>query len=221
MSKKQKETPILADEMLSKSEVFVQKYKKAIIGITLAIILVVGGMLAYNSLVAEPKENEAAANIIYAQDYFEKDSFELALNGDGINPGFLEIIEEYDGTDAANMALAQAGICYAQLGQFDEAISTLEQYNGEDRLIAPKVKHTLGNCYSHKENYDKAIELLLEAAEEASNIAITPYCLFDAAAMYEAKENTAEANKLYERITKEYPQSPVAMQSKILLEAAK
>ena len=59
MSKKQKETPILADEMLSKSEVFVQKYKKAIIGITLAIILVVGGMLAYNSLVAEPKENEA------------------------------------------------------------------------------------------------------------------------------------------------------------------
>ena len=67
----------------------------------------------------------------------------------------------------------------------------------------------------------KAIELLLEAAEEASNIAITPYCLFDAAAMYEAKDNTAEANKLYERITKEYPQSPVARQAKILLEAAK
>jgi tetratricopeptide (TPR) repeat protein len=221
MSKQKNETPIIAEEMLSKSEAFVQKYKKAIVGIITVIILAIAGLLAYNNFVLEPKENEAAANIVYAQDYFEKDSFELALNGDGVNPGFLTIINEYDGTPTANLALAQAGICYAQLGQFDEAIKTLEQYEGEDKIVAPKVKHALGNCYSHKENYDKAIELVLEAADEAKNIAVTPYCLFDAAAMYEAKGNAAEAVKLYERITKEYPNSPVATQAKNLLEAAK
>lgn len=223
MSKKKKETPILADEMLSKSEAFVQKYKKAIVAITAIILLVVGGLMAYRNLVQEPKENEAASSLVYAQEYFAKDSFNLALNGDGINPGYIAIINEYSGTNAANIAYAEAGICYAQMNDYDKAIEMLEQYKGnsDERIISPTIKHLLGNCYSHKENYDKAIELILEAAEEASNIAITPYCLFEVAAMYEVKGNAIEANKLYERIKKEYPRSPIANEAAALIEATK
>ncbi len=220
MSKKNNERPILADEVLGKSEAFVLKYKKAILSGTVVIILAVAGFLAYNNFVAEPKEEEAHKSMIFAQNYFEMDSFELALNGDGTNPGFLKVIDKFNGTDAANLAEANAGFCYAQLGDYDNAIKHLENYSGNDQIVAPKVKHTLGNCYSHKENYNKAITLVLEAAEEANNSAVTPYCWFDAAAMYDAQNNAGKANELYGRIIKEYPNSPVAEQAQILLNAA-
>ena len=70
-------------------------------------------------------------------------------------------------------------------------------------------------------NINKAIELVMEAAEMANNIAVTPACLRDAAAMYEAQGNKAEALKLYNRINDEYPSSPVAYEANIKINAAK
>ena len=72
------------------------------------------------------------------------------------------------------------------------------------------VKYALGNCYAYQENIDKAIKLVLEAANEANNIAVTPKCLFDAAAMYEKQGKADKAIELYNRIKNEYPQAPEA-----------
>lgn len=210
MSKKQTENTILADEMLGKSEAFVIKYKNAFLGSILAIVLIVVGYLAYSHYVAEPREVAANNAIFKAEQYFINGDFETALNGDGINAGFLQVIEDNGGTNAANLAYAYAGICYAQLGQFDEAIENLEEFDGDDRIVSPMVKYALGNCYAEKENLDKAIKLVLEAADEADNIAVSPKCLIDAAAMYEKQGKKNEAIKLYNRIKVEYPQAPEA-----------
>lgn len=221
MSKKEKETPILADEVLGKSEAFVIKYKVVIIVAIIAIVVCVLGFLAYSNYVSEPKENAAQETIFYAQESFNNGDFETALNGDGTHLGFLAFIEKNSGTDAANIAEAYAGICYAQLGNYDEAIKHLEAYNGEDQIIAPQMKHALGNCYSHKNNYEKAISLLLEAADEANNPAVTPYCWFDVAAMYVEQGKKAEAVELYAKIKQEYPNTPVAEQAEIKLNSMK
>lgn len=210
MSKKEIEKPILADEVLGKSEAFVIKHKNAFIGTIVAIVAIVVGYLAYNTFVAEPKEAEAAKAIFKAEQYFVNGNFETALNGDGINAGFLQVIEENGGTNAANLAHAYAGICYVQQQNYDEAIKHLEKYDGNDRLVSPMVKYALGNCYAHNENINKAIDLVLEAAEEAENITVTPKCLFDAAAMYEQLGESEKALELYERIKNEYPQAPEA-----------
>lgn len=220
MSKKI-DTPIAPDEALGKAEEFVLKNKKAFIGVIVAII-VVAALNAFG--VFSPKSNEnseanqAIANIEYK--VFEGD-FETALNGDDFNIGLLEIIEKYDGTSAANKANLYAGIVYAQQKQYEEAIKYLSEYEGEDNIIAAKVKQTLGNCYSHTGNLDKAIKLVLDAATMANNIAVTPSCWRDAAVMYEAQGNTAEAMKLYNRIKNEYPGSPVANEANIKINAAK
>lgn len=220
MSKKI-DTPIAPDEALGKAEEFVLKNKKAFIGIIVAII-VVAALNAFG--VFSPKSNEnseanqAIANIEYK--VFEGD-FETALNGDDFNIGLLEIIEKYDGTSAANKANLYAGIVYAQQKQYEEAIKYLSEYEGEDNIIAAKAKQTLGNCYSHTGNLDKAIKLVLDAATMANNIAVTPSCWRDAAVMYEAQGNTAEAMKLYNRIKNEYPGSPVANEANIKINAAK
>ena len=209
MSKKN-DTPIAPDEALSKAEKFVLKNKNAFIGVILAIIAVA----ALNAFgVFSPKSNEsseanqAIANIEYK--VFEG-NFEAALNGDDFNIGLLEIIEKYEGSSAANKACLYAGIVYAQMKQYEDAIKYLSEYNGNDNIIAAKAKQTLGNCYSQTGDINKAIELVLEAAEMANNVAVTPACLRDAAAMYEAQGNKAEAMNLYNRIKNEYPQAPEA-----------
>ena len=210
MSKKETEKPILADEVLGKSEAFVIEHKNKFLGAIIAIIVIVGGYLAYNTFVAAPKEAEAAKAIFKAEQYFVNGDLETALNGDGVNAGFLQVIEENGGTDAANLAYAYAGICYAQQQNFDEAINYLEKYNGNDKIVSPMVKYALGNCYAYKENIDKALKLVLEAAEEANNITVSPKCLFDAAAMYEKQGKADKAIELYNRIKNEYPQAPEA-----------
>lgn len=220
MSKKN-DTPIAPDEALGRAEKFVLKNKKAFVAAILAII-VAAALNAFG--VFSPKSNEnsdanqAIANIEYK--VFEG-NFEAALNGDGFNIGLLEIIDTYNGTSAANKANLYVGIIYAQQKQYEEAIKFLSKYNGSDNIIAAKVKQTLGNCYSQTGDINKALELVLEAAENASNVAVTPACWRDAAVMYETQGNTAEALKLYNRIKNEYPNSPVANEANIKINAAK
>ena len=220
MSKKN-DTPIAPDEALGKAEEFVLKNKKAFIGV-IAAIIVIAALNAFG--VFSPKSNEnseanqAIANIEYK--VFEG-NFEAALNGDDFNMGLLEIIEKFDGTSAANKANLYAGIVYAQQKQYEEAIKYLSEYEGNDNIVAAKVKQTLGNCYSQTGDMKKAIELVLEAATMANNIAVTPACWRDAAAMYEAQGNTAEAMKLYNSIKNEYPNSPIANEAEIKINAAK
>ena len=220
MSKKN-DTPIAPDEALSKAEKFVLKNKNAFIGVILAIIAVA----ALNAFgVFSPKSNEsneanqAIANIEYK--VFEG-NFEAALNGDDFNIGLLEIIEKYEGSSAANKACLYAGIVYAQMKQYEDAIKYLSEYNGNDNIIAAKAKQTLGNCYSQTGDINKAIELVLEAAVMANNVAVTPACLRDAAAMYETQGNKAEAMNLYYRIKNEDPTSPVASEAIVKINAAK
>ena len=220
MSKKN-DTPIAPDEALGKAEEFVLKNKKVFIGV-IAALIVIAALNAFG--VFSPKSNEnseanqAIANIEYK--VFEG-NFEAALNGDDFNMGLLEIIEKYDGTSAANKANLYAGIVYAQQKQYEEAIKYLSEYEGNDNIVAAKAKQTLGNCYSQTGDMKKAIELVLEAATMANNIAVTPACWRDAAAMYEAQGNTAEAMKLYNSIKNEYPNSPIANEAEIKINAAK
>lgn len=220
MSKKN-ETAIAPDEALSKAEAFVTKHKVVFIA-AIAVIIIIAALNAFG--VFSPRDNEsqeanaAIANIEYK--VFEQD-FETALNGDGFNAGLLEIIEKYEETSAANKAHLYAGLIYAQKKDYENAISHLSQYNGSDNVVAAKVKQTLGNCYSQTGDMKKAIELVLEAATMANNIAVTPACWRDAAAMYEAQGNTAEAMKLYNSIKNEYPNSPIANEAEIKINAAK
>ena len=221
MSKKQTETPILADEMLGKSEAFVLKYKNVITGAILAIILIVGGIMAYNNYVVKPKNAEADKAIFHAEHFFLDGDYEQALNGDGVNAGFISVIDTHSGTPAANIAKAYAGLCYVQLGDIDNAIKYLSDYSGDDRIIAPKVKAALANCHAQKENWNKALDLLLDAADEAENVAVTPECWRDAAAIYEKLGKNEEARKLYERIKNEYPDSHLSMDADKMINSVK
>lgn len=205
MSKKKTETPILADEALGKSEEFILKHKNLISGIVFAVIIFIVAYLGYQNFIQEPKETEAGKALVVAVQNFEDGKYAESLDGDGINMGTIAICEEYSGTKAGNLASLYAGLALVKQEKYEEAIAYLEDYDGDDAIIAPKAKHALGNCYAYTGNNKKAISLVLDAAEEANNEAVTPYCWRDAAAMYEQEGESAKATELYERIKAEYP----------------
>lgn len=208
MSTKQTEqAPATVEEVLSKSEAFVLKYKSKIIAAIVAIFVVVTGIILYNNYVVEPAEKEAAEALFPAQQLFNAGSFQEALDGDGTNLGLIAITDEYSSTKSGNLANAYAGMALAQLGRYEEAISYLEKFSGDDLMVGPAAIGTLGNCYAQTGDNKAAIKNFLKAAAEADNNTISPYYLLQAAFMHEQAGEKNEALELYQEIKSEYPAS--------------
>lgn len=212
MSKTTKnEAPIISEEVLSKSEAFIDKYKNAIVTAIAAIVIIVVGAMCYNTYIAEPKEKEAAEAIFAVEALFGAQDFEKALNGDGVNPGFIQIADEYSGTAAGNIANAYAGMALAQLARYEEAIDYLKAFDGDDQMVAPAAYGTLGSCYAQIGDADAAISNYIKAANKANNATISPYYLLQAGIMYEQQGEADEAAELYEKIKNKYSTSPFSM----------
>ncbi len=74
----------------------------------------------YKNLYAAPREEKHRQPFLKDKNILKLMLFEEALNGDSIGyVGFIKIADQYSGTDAANLAKAYAGLCYAHLGKFD------------------------------------------------------------------------------------------------------
>src|SRR5690606_16748271 len=103
-----------------KAEDFYYKNKNVINIALLAVVVIVGGFFAYNRFIKVPNEKKAQEMVFHAQEYFAADSFKLALNGDGNNYGYLQVIDRYGGTKVGNLAKYSAGVCYVQLGEYQK-----------------------------------------------------------------------------------------------------
>lgn len=204
------DAPILADEVLSKSEALILKYKTQIIAVIALIVVIVLGSTIYTKYVAEPKEQEAAASMYFAESLFVAQNFEGALNGDNTNMGFAQIADEYSGTNAGNLANAYAGISLAQLGRYEEAIKYLEEFDGDDQMVAPAAMGTLGSCYAYTGEAIKAADTFVKAAEMANNNTISPNYLLQAGIIYENNGKASKALNLYNEIKENYGASTLA-----------
>ena len=210
------------EDALTQSEAFLIKYKNAIIGGVVAVIIIVAGFIMYKNLYAEPREEKAQAALFKGQEYFEQDAFEQALNSDSIGyTGFLKVADEYSGTKAANLAKAYAGICYAQLGKYEEAVKMLDSFNGKDQMVAPAILGAAGNCYAQLGQLDKAASTLLSAADKADNNTLSPIFLIQAGEILVKQGKYDDAVNAYTKIKDKYFQSYQAMDIDKYIEQAK
>jgi tetratricopeptide (TPR) repeat protein len=195
------------EEALSRTENFIERNQKIITYIVGAIIVVIGGYMAFNKFYLGPKEKDAQSQMFWAERYFEKDSLKLALNGDGTNPGFLEIIDEFGITKTADLAHYYAGMCYLKMGQYQDAIDQLEDFDSDDQIVSSMALGAIGDSYMELGDNDKALKYYLKAADHNNNLFSTPLFLMKAGWTYELTGNYEEALKLYERIQKDYNKS--------------
>jgi len=210
------------EDALTQSEAFLIKYKNAIIGGVVAVIIIVAGFIMYKNLYAEPREEKAQAALFKGQEYFEQDAFEQALNGDSIGyAGFLKVADDYSGTKAANLAKAYAGICYAQLGKYEDAVKMLDSFDGSDQMVAPAILGAAGNCYAQLGQLDKAASTLLSAADKADNNTLSPIFLLQAGEILVKQGKYDDAVNAYTKIKDKYLQSYQAMDIDKYIEQAK
>jgi len=196
------------ESALTKTEQFIEKNQRLIIYGVGAVIVVVAGYLSFNKFYLQPKENEALSQMFMAENYFEKDSFNLAINGDGNYSGFLDIIDEYGITKSANRAKYYVGISYLHLGQYDDAIEYLKKFDSEDDLLLAPVKDgAIGDAMMELGNKEDALKEYKKAYEKSDNELTTPHYKMKAANLLESMGKRDEAMKLYQEIKKDYPQS--------------
>ena len=204
-SKEQKGT-LTVNDSLNNSQAFFLKYKKAITIAVAAIVVIVAGVILYINYVAGPREDKASTVLAKGQEYFDAGSVDKALNGDGAGyPGFVKISSDYSSTDAGNLANLYAGLCYAQLEKWQDAVKYLDQFSsGKDEMISPAAEAALGNAYAHVNQLDKAVEYLKKAAKDADNNSLSPTFLIQAGEILESQGKKDEALELYKEIKQKY-----------------
>ena len=206
------------DETASKTEDWVAKNQKIIIGVVGAITLITVGYFAYQKFIATPKEEDAANEMFVAQSNFEKatngvasDSlYKLALNGSEGKFGFVKISDEYSGTAAGNLANYYAGIAYLNTGKYDEAITSLGKFSSDDVMLSALAKGAIGDAYSQKNQPKEALENYIKAAESNKNDFTTPRFLMKAGKVALALGNKEDALKYFTDIKENYENSPEA-----------
>lgn len=195
------------ESALTKTEQFIEDNQRLISYIVGGIIVVVAGFLGFNKFYLQPKEKDAQSQMFMAENYFEKDSFNLALNGDGNYLGFIDIIDSYGITKSANLANYYTGVCFLRLGQFEDAIDYLNDFKCDDLLLAPVSEGAKGDAYLELGESDKALSHYKKAYSMNTNEFTTPIYLLKAANLLESQDELENALNLYKVIKADYPNS--------------
>lgn len=209
------------EEVLSKSERFIEDNQKIITIVVVVVVAVVLGYLGLNRYYFEPREQEAQKQIYMAEMFFETDSLNKALYGDGNNMGFIEIIDEFGGTKTANLAKYYAGISFLKQGEYKEAISYLQKFKGKDKIVSALAVGALADAHVELNENQKASDLYLKASKINPNELTTPLMLFKAGRTFEIMGNYAKAAESYEKIRREFPNSTEGRTIEKYIEKAK
>ena len=195
------------NQTLSKSEEFINKNKNYLILFFGIITISIAAFSIFSYLKSNQNEN-AQNEMFQAVYYFEKDSLVQALNGDGNNYGFLEIIDEYSLSEAANLSRFYAGASYLKLGNYQNAINYLDQFSSSDLLVQARAYSLIGDAYVELEDFENAIYYFEKASSENPNQFFTPSYLLKLALVYEEVSDLKSAIKSYETIISDFKDSP-------------
>ena len=203
---------------LNPKEDFILKYKNLIIGGVVAIVVIIVGFVFWSN---HKKANQQQAMTASAAsemavmtsmeqlqngiNLLDEKNYEAALNGDSVTKGmgFLKIADEYSSTPTGNLANLYAGLCYAHMDKWEDAVKYLEKFDDAgDFLISPAAQAALGNAYAHVNKLDDAVKALQKAAEKADNILLSPIYYVQAGEILESQGKKAEAKEMYLKVKK-------------------
>ena len=200
------ENPEVLAHKLENAEDWIEKHSKTAIGIALVAALAVAGYFGFNYYKSSQNE-QAQKEMFQAVYYFEADSLNLALNGDGNNLGFIDIVKEYGITEAGNLANFYAGTEFLKQGKYESAILYLEDFKSNDLLVQPRAYSLIGDAYMEQNKFEDAAKYYAKAADYKTNKYFTPAYLMKAGLAYEKLNQNDKAKEAYDRIINNYWES--------------
>jgi len=212
MAKKNKTEDQFAqvEEAVGKTEQYIidnQKSIVTIIGIAVGLIVL---LKAYQNFYIKPLEQEAQTEMYMAELYFQKDSFNLALNGDGQYVGFIDISDDYSLTKVGKLANYYAGICYLRIGDYENAIEYLENFSSNDIILSSLALGCIGDAYMQLGEKGNAIDAYENAIDNSKNEFTAPRYMMKLAMIFESDGNFKDALEIYKTIKTEFKDSKEA-----------
>jgi tetratricopeptide (TPR) repeat protein len=192
------------ENALTRTEHYIEENQKSLTIIVGAVIVAVGIYFAFTKLYLKPREDEAQKQMFVAERFFQKDSFNVALNGSGSYPGFLQIIDDYSFTKSANLAHYYAGMCYKNTGKYSEAIDFLKKFDSNDQILSNIALGAIGDCYAELGDADEAVKYYKRAAKNVKNDFTSPIYLMRAGILLEEKGQYEKALEVYQTLQSEY-----------------
>ncbi|HKK40048.1 MAG TPA: tetratricopeptide repeat protein [Cryomorphaceae bacterium] len=204
------ETIVDVQEVYSKTERYVDENRNTIIIVAALLVALFAGYFAFTRLYLMPK-NEEGMNLLWKAEYwYEIDSLNKALVGNESYYGFEYIADEYDGTQAGELASYYSGIIYLDQGEYGLAIEYLKDADLDDELTSAVAKGAIGDAYVELGNLDDALNYFNDAIETSSNLLTTPIYLKKAALVHVENGNFDKALANFKRIKEEFPNSSEA-----------
>jgi TolA-binding protein len=200
------ENPEVIAEKLVPGEDFLKSNSKILAGILAVAVVLIGGVLFFQYNTQQQNE-KAQAEMFQAVYFFEQDSVDFALNGDGINKGFLTIIEDYPRTDAANLSHFYTGSIYLSQKKFEDALTHLEEFSSDDYLVQAKAYSLIGDANLELGKTEEAIDQYTKAARTNENKFMSPKYLAKLAVAQEEAGKVEDAIKTYTEIEEKYYES--------------
>jgi len=197
------ENPEALQHKLEDAEHWLEKNPKIVIGIAAVVVLAVAGYFGFHYYKGN-QETEAQKEMFQAVYYFEQDSLAKALNGDGNTLGFLQVIDEYGVTDAANLANYYVGVIYLKQGKYEPARMYLEDFSSNDLLVQARAYSLIGDTYMEEGKYEDAAKFYSKAANYKTNKYFSPAYLMKEALAYEKLNQNDKAREVYDRIINDF-----------------
>lgn len=194
-------------EMYTRSEMFFEKNKKSVIIALVAVVAVVGGLLGVKWL-SDRKAQQAQEVIWKAQYYFEIDSLDLAMNGDGNYPGFAQVADQYGGSSTGNLAKFYLAVCYHQKGDYETALNYYREADLDDDVLRVMATGNQGDVLVELGRPQEAVDRFMKAADMVKSDYTTPMFLMKAGIVYQQQNDWKNAAKCFGRIVADYPSSP-------------
>jgi len=196
-------------EAVDRAKDFWSRYNRPITMAALAVILLGGGYLAYKNFVQKPNEQKAAEAIFKAEEYYRVDSFRLALNGDGVNQGFVKLADKYSGTKAGNLAKFYAGASYLQVGDAGNAVKYLSDFETDAKQIQARAYKLLGDAYAEQGKNKEALNSYKKAAHhfEKDEANASDYLFMAAYFAARVVNDQKEAVSLFKELKQKFPRT--------------
>lgn len=195
------------EETLSKTEQYIEENQQNLIRIVGGIIVVIALFVGFQRFIITPMEQDAQTDMFMAELYFQKDSFNLALNGDGQYLGFVDIADEYSWIKAGELAKYYAGLCYLNTGNFENAIEYLKDFSSDDITLSSLALGCIGDAYMELGDADNALSYYEDAASYTNNEFTTPRYMLKQAMIHENNGDYTDALALYKEIQSDYKSS--------------
>ena len=190
---------------VSKTDEFFNRNRKLLIGILTTVVVIAAGSWCFYKFYWQSAVEEAKSQVVIAERNFNAENWEAALNGDGDNLGFVQIIDQY-GIKGGEAVYFYAGVCELKLKNYEDAIAYLDKYKGGDDFLAPRAIACKGDAYVGLQEYAQALDCFEKAAAKKDNVFAAGY-LMKAAAVCEKTGDDAKALSLYKKVKDQYPNS--------------